>query len=99
VASGASTWRLEGFGECLDEWAEREQPVVDLRAVVTAWVIARFDDPYQGVRREPGFETLWFGAVPNSGDGRGNAVACSYWIEETTRTVRCNSITTLSQPI
>lgn len=99
MSDGAPAWRLEGFGECLDAWAERDQPVVNLRAVVTAWVLTRFDDPYQGVRREPEFETLWFGAVPESGDGRGNAVACSYWIEERTRTVRCNSIATLRQPL
>jgi hypothetical protein len=99
VPSGASAWRLEGFGECLDEWAARDLPSGDLRVVVTAWVITRFDDPYQGVRREPGFENLWFGPVPGSGDGQGNAVACSYWIEEAARTVRCDSIATLSQPI
>jgi hypothetical protein len=86
VSSGAPAWRLEGFSECLDEWADRDDPVVDLRAVVTAWVLTRFDDPYQGVRREPPFETLWFGAMPGSGDGQGHAVACSYWIQERTRT-------------
>ncbi|MDQ3611638.1 MAG: hypothetical protein M4D85_08570 [Actinomycetota bacterium] len=93
------TWTLHGFEECLDAWIEREQPSEDLSYVVTEWAISRSEDPYGGVRREPGFDNLWFGSVPLSGDGRGNAVACAYWIEEGTRTVRCDSIATLSQPI
>lgn len=38
----------------------------------------------QGVRREAGFDNLWFGAVPDSEDGKGRVVACSYWIVEAT---------------
>ena len=44
---------------------------VDLRFLVTEWILTRAADPYQGVRREAGFDNLWFGAVPRSGHGDG----------------------------
>ena len=56
-------------------------------------------DPYQGVRREAGFDNLWFGAVPRSGHGDGLAVMCAYWIFESTRVVRYDSFASLGQPI
>ncbi len=99
MPSAQASWKLEGFEECLDRWIALEQPVVDLRFVVLEWVLTRADDPYKGVRRQAGFDNLWFGPVPRSGDGRGNAVACAYWVEERPRTVRCDSIATLAQPI
>jgi len=61
-------WTLEGFLERLDAWAELESPKNDLLLIVTAWVMTRYDDPYQGIRRKNGFPNLWFGAIPNSGD-------------------------------
>jgi len=76
-------WELRGFLERLDAWADLESPPADLRLLVTAWIMTRYEDPYQGVRRESGFPNLWFGPVPQSDDGRGLIVACSYWIEET----------------
>jgi hypothetical protein len=91
-------WSLEGFEEALDIWAERESPDIDLRLVVTSWVFARHGDPYVGVRREAGFDNLWFGAVPGSIRDQ-KVVVCSYWIIESARTVRCDSIATLSLPI
>ena len=54
-------------------WIERELPSDDLRLTVTAWILTRYDDPYQGVQREPGFDNLWFGEIPRPprrGDGR-----------------------------
>lgn len=67
--------------------------------IVTAWVLTRYDDPYQGVRRESGFPNLWFGVVPDTDDGSGHVVVCSYWIAESTRTVRCDNFGTLSRPL
>jgi hypothetical protein len=91
-------WDLEGFEEALDIWAGREAPDVDLRLVVTAWIFSRHDDPYAGVRREPGFDNLWFGPIPESlRDQR--VVVCANWIVESARTIRCDSIATLSLPI
>jgi len=92
-------WQLAGFLDRLDAWAERESAPGDLRLLVTAWIMTRYDDPYQGVRREPGFPNLWFGVVPNSGDGSGAVVVCAYWIEESTRTVSCDSFATLNLPL
>lgn len=91
-------WQLQNFGIRLDEWISQESPDADLRYLVTEWVLTRFDTPYQGMRRESGFENLWWGAVPGSRRG-GRIVVCSYFIEEQTRTVRCNSIATLSLPL
>ena len=64
--SGINPWQLKDFEESLDHWISLESPDDDLRLVVTAWVLTRFDDPYQGVRREPGFANLWFGPIPGS---------------------------------
>jgi hypothetical protein len=91
-------WRLEDFEARLDQWIASEKPADDVRLLVTAWVLSRFDDPYAGVRREPEFENLWFGPVPGS-VREGTVVACSYWIFETRRAVRCNSIATLNLPV
>ena len=95
----ASPWKLERFLVELDSWADREAPDDDLRLVVTAWIMTRFDDPYRGVRREPGFGNLWFGPVPDSDDGKGNVVACSYWVVEFEGVVRCNGFATLGLPM
>ena len=91
-------WSLEGFEEHLDIWISREDPDADLRLVVAEWILTRFDDPYQGVRREPPFDNLWFGLVP--GSRRGDlVVTCAYWILEREHTVRCDSFATLRLPI
>jgi len=92
-------WKLEGFLERLDAWAQLKSPSDDLRVIVTAWILSRYDDPYQGVRRERSFPNLWFGAVPESRHGSEWVVACAYWIEESSRTVRCDSFATLSLPL
>ncbi len=99
VHSARQAWWLEGFEECLDRWIEIENPPTGLTVLVADWVFTRAEDPYQGVRREVGFDNLWYGPVPGSGHGQGEAVACSYWVEERNRIVRCNSISTLGQPI
>lgn len=91
-------WSLEGFEEHLDIWFNQEQPDDDLRLIVTAWVLSRFDDPYQGFRRQPEFDNLWFGPIP--GTQRGDqVVTCAYWIVERDHVVRCDSFATLGLPI
>lgn len=99
MPNGTAPWTLEGFLELLDTWIQIESPPDDLRLLVTAWIMTRYDDPYQGVHREPSFENLWYGPVPRSANGKGAVVVCSYWIIESTRTVRCNSFATLNLPI
>lgn len=99
MAEAVPPWRLVDFLVRLDEWAKRENASDDLRLLVTAWIMSRYEDPYEGMRLEPGWGNLWFGPVPNSEDGAGQIVTCSVFIEESTRTVRCNSIATLSLPI
>lgn len=96
--SDAALWSLQGFEDHLDIWIQAEEPDQDLRNLVTAWVLSRFEDPYQGVRREPGFDNLWWGQVPLSLHD-GTVVVCSYMIEEATRTVTCKSIAALSWPV
>lgn len=99
MPSGVRRWTLENFIERFDAWAELESPTDDLRCIVMAWILTRDDDPYQGVRRETGFPNLWFGPIPDSHDGSGHVVTCSYWIEEARRTVRCDNFGTLSLPL
>jgi hypothetical protein len=99
VTSGARPWALINFLERFDAWVELECPTEDLRCIVIDWILTRDEDPYQGVRREGGFPNLWFGQIPNSRDGCGHVVVCSYWIEESSRTVRCDNFGTLSFPL
>jgi hypothetical protein len=99
VVNSAQGWTLAAFLHHLDMWTKQEQPSDDLRLRVTAWIMTRYDNPYQGVQREPGFDNLWFGAIPGSIHSSDRVVACSYWIYESTRTVSCNSISTLSLPL
>ena len=94
-----SEWRVERFDECLDRWIDLEQPPADLRYLVTAWLLSRLEDPYQGVSREGRFPNLWFGEVPGSEHGNYEGVACSYWIREQDKVVRIDSIATLPRPI
>lgn len=94
-----TSWALEGFLDRLDAWIELEHPGDDLKIFVTAWTLSRHDNPYAGVRREPGFDNLWFGVVPGSVHGTCKAVTCAYWIFESRHTVRCDSFATLSLPI
>lgn len=87
-----------GFVERLETWVEAEDPFEDLRLAVTRWIFTRQQDPYQGVRREPGFDNLWFGTIPGTSHGGSQVVVCAYWIEERTHTVRCDSFASLSRP-
>lgn len=97
--SGGRAWVPEGFEGCIQAWDDREQPPDDLRAWVVEWIFTRLDDPYQGVKREPGFPNLWWGVVPGSLHGSNMVVVCSYWIVETSHVVRCESLASLSWPV
>ena len=90
-------WKLERFPEAIDAWIERESPNDDMRLIVLEWIMNRHDDPYLGMRREEGFPNLWFGPIRGTQAG-GAVVTCSYWINERSRTVRCNDICTLNRP-
>ena len=48
----------------MDEWVDLEGPPEWLRLLVLNWLLSRIDDPYEGLRRQPDFENLWFGLVP-----------------------------------
>ena len=91
-------WQLAGFLERLDAWAEQESADDDLRLVVTAWVVSRYDDPYRGVRREAGTDNLWYAVVPDTMH-EGRVVVCSYWINERSRTLVCNGFASLTLPL
>ncbi|MDN5916948.1 MAG: hypothetical protein L0I76_17890 [Pseudonocardia sp.] len=99
MPNGERPWRLERFIDELDAWILREDPSEDISLIVLPWIMSRTDDPYLGVRREQTLDNLWFGAIPGSEDGNGQVVACSYWLFERERVVRCNSIASLSLPL
>ena len=61
--------------------------------------MTRYEDPYEGMEREPKIDNLWYRVVPGSNDGHDNVVACSYFIYELTRTVRCDNCATLPLPV
>lgn len=99
MSDRGSRWRLIGFEDRLDEWQRNESADEDLLLIILPWIMSRFEDPYQGMKREPEFENLWFGPVPHTYDGQGNVVVCSYWIEEAGHSVRCDSFATLALPL
>lgn len=92
-------WTLQDFLLRLDQWASQEGASPDLRLEVTAWIFSRADDPYQGVRRAPGFDNLWYGQIPHTVHESDQAVMCAYWVHEQSRTVRCDRFGTLRMPI
>ena len=98
MVSGILPWQLVNFEDSLDHWILLESPDDDLRLVVTAWVLTRMDDPYQGVHREPGFANLWFGGIPDSVQA-GRIVVCSYFIVDKQRLLNCNGFATLRLPL
>lgn len=54
-------WRLKGFGDRLDVWAQDQDPSDELRQHVVRWIFTRFDDPYRGVTRHEFATNLWWG--------------------------------------
>ncbi|MER5420305.1 hypothetical protein [Streptosporangium roseum] len=101
MAKGGADWTLEGFTHWLEIWEMNEpaSAVYDhLRVTVISWILGRYSDPYQGMRRDADVDNLWFSAIPGTEHG-GEVVCCSYLISEATRTVRCASIMTLSMPV
>jgi hypothetical protein len=91
-------YELRGFLERFDEWVEQDEPDGQLRIAVLDWIFSRAEHPYQGVRREPNFANLWFGAVPTT-QREWEVVVCSYWIIEAEHAVRCDRFATLNAPI
>ena len=62
-----SFWHLNGFEDALDAWILRDSPSLDLRFLVTEWVVGRAEDPYIGVsRRLEIAPNYWFGVIPGS---------------------------------
>jgi hypothetical protein len=98
VTAGELRWATEGFLDQIDAWARRGSPHPDLLLIVLPWVMERSEYPYRGVRREPGFDNLWFGGIAGSEDAEGRIVVCSYWVFDELRLLRCNSVATLSAP-
>ncbi len=92
-------WQLNGFEDALDRWISLDDPSLDLRFLVTEWVLGRADDPYVGAsRRLEIASNYWLAVVPESQEGD-RVVTCTYWIDEQVRSVRCDMIATLSRPI
>lgn len=90
-------WQLRDFEYHADIWINTENPDQILINEVFEWILSRMEDPYQGVRREPGFDNLWYGPVPQA-NRQDTTVVASYWIVEGEHVVRCNSIATLNRP-
>ena len=92
------SWKLRKFNYWLDRWEADEDPSPDLGFIVAEWVMTRMIDPFGGAEPDPDQPDLWFVRIPDSGDGCGNLVCCSYWIDRTTRTVTCNILNSLPYP-
>ena len=80
----------------------RPSIVIAIASVVAAGSFAAgatWAQQQAATRREPQFENLWYGVVPDSNDEAGRVVTCSYWIFESEHLARCNSFATLGLPI
>ena len=102
MPDGRGLWQLTDFEERLDGWISRESPSQDLINIVTAWVLSRMEDPYEGARREPDFENLWSVRLRGTADGTGSKftmVLCSYRINEVKHVVEADNFATLSYPV
>jgi hypothetical protein len=95
----ADPWHLDRFDERLDWWIRDTNPPQDLVIIVLAWVVGLRRDPFRGMHRVEGFADHYFGRVPNSDNGAGVAVTCSFMADEETRTIRCDLFGTLTLPI
>jgi hypothetical protein len=83
-------WELEGFNEAFRWWVDLDSPPRAVQRGVTHWITRLYEDPYLFARRVPNFgdPNFWEARIPGSRDGQGHIILCSYWIWETTRTVR-----------
>jgi hypothetical protein len=91
-------YRLDRFLETFDDWVAREAPASHLRRAVLIWFMSRGEQPYEGVNRAEGFDNLWYGVIPGSFHSGSMVVVCSYWIVESERTLRCDSVAILGLP-
>jgi hypothetical protein len=100
-SSAERPWRLEGFQEQFDLWAERDELLSDqdLRLIILAWAHSRMDDPYRDVSRDPQVDNLWFGAIPGTDMAGGRVATGSYFVFESHRLVKCNSFAILTRPV
>ena len=94
----SQSWRQQAFEERLDEWIALEEPAEVTRAIVGGWLLSRIDDPYEGLRRQVGFDNLWFGVIPGTKSSDNTVVVCSMWIRELEHVVRCDRIGTPAWP-
>ena len=91
-------WQLNGFEDALDRWISLDDPSLDLRFLVTEWVLGRADDPYVGAsRRLEIASNYWLAVVPDPKKATGSSLALLD--DEQVRSVRCDMIATLSRPI
>ena len=97
--SPPTRWRLDGFDERYQEWLDQEHPDHSLGTLVLNWLFTRMEDPYEGVTRESGFPNLWWGGVPFSGHGDDQVVVVVYWVNESTHSLRCDRIASLTWPL
>jgi hypothetical protein len=89
--------RWSGSGNGSNSGGTQESPSIELRTAVVDWIATRYEDPYQGVARQAGFDNLWWGPVPRTYRA-GAVVTCSYWIIERDGVVRCDLFGTHNVP-
>ncbi len=97
MADAAAPWRLTGFLERLEVMLKDEIDQTQRKAI-RDWLIDLFLDPYQGATREPVAANLWRRKIPGTDTAEGRQVVCVYWIEEETRSVRCDMYAILRPP-
>ena len=96
-------WSLYKFEECLDTWAaaQRESPTDELCDIIKTWFLMLEGAPYP---EEAVFikndGSIWLSIrVPNSQDGQGHIVNCTYRIDARDCSVHCCDFTTYMDKI
>lgn len=91
------TWEFYNFHERYNVWADTDNPSVDFRFWVMAWLFRLQDDPeVDAAPAEALGHPWWFARIPNAEDDT-HAVVCLYSIED--EHVQCSGFTTLRKPI
>ena len=93
-------WTLLAFAERFAAWVDLETVDEHLGRVVADWIDTRRVNPRQGARRETRVPGLWWAQIPGSQHKGGDyMVVCSYWIDESDHSVRCDNFGSVAWPL
>ena len=91
-------WKLVQFRDALNNWRAHEHPTPARWEAVLRWMDARRTDPYEGCRRDPRIDNLWFAEIRGTATVE-TVVVCSFRVNLARRELVCSNLATLSRPV